>query len=223
MGLEFGEAIKHARKTRPRQSPGTFSSPPTTSPIPLILHTNPTILRLQKLLNRPRLILIARNTVGVHKRLLPSEQVLRASVIVRVRVFLWVMLKNPVADHFSHDLGVAGHGVPVGFVVELSVLEACLLGAGDALESVFSVGKRGFVNFRCERRRGTNGLQLRLLAWLSSASQCCVGMGKTYLNLLCTFAANPTSSRPATCKHAARENASSIAIVPPLADVGRNG
>jgi hypothetical protein len=45
----------------------------------------------------------------------------------------------------------------------------------------------------------------------------------TYLKWLCTFVARDTSFFPAICKHAAREYASSMAIVPPLAEVGRNG
>ena len=38
-----------------------------------------------------------------------------------------------------------------------------------------------------------------------------------------TLVARATSSRPAIRRHSARENASSMAMVAPLADVGRNG
>jgi hypothetical protein len=65
--------------------------------------------------------------------------VLGASVVVGTRVFFWIVARYPVADHFAHDLRVSGHGVPVGFVVELAVLEACFLGAGDADEPVFGL------------------------------------------------------------------------------------
>lgn len=66
----------------------------------------------------------------------PKQQVFGASVVVFVRVLFRVMPRHPVADHLAHDAGVRGHGVPIGFVVELAILEACLLGAGDAFESV---------------------------------------------------------------------------------------
>lgn len=110
----------------------------TYLPLPPIRHTHPTILRRQQLRHSPRLIRVAGYAVRVHKRLLlpPKQQVFGASVVVFVRVLFRVMPRHPVADHLAHDAGVRGHGVPVGFVVELAVLEACLLGAGDAFESV---------------------------------------------------------------------------------------
>lgn len=60
---------------------------------------------------------------------------LRTLVVVLVRIDSWVMVGEPVAEHFLHDLCVCVGVVPICVVEDFAVLEAHFLRAGDALEA----------------------------------------------------------------------------------------
>lgn len=150
------------------------------------------LAEFQKLLDRPKLKRVA----GWCARVLewrPVEYMISAFLVHVVGVLFSVMLGDPFVDLFKDRAGILGRGVPVRVVEVLHVPETHLLSASYTLKPARTVR-----NLKVD------------------------GLDEAYLSLFWILRAKGALSFPLIWSKAARENASSSAIVAPLADVGRN-